>query len=221
MDELPEEIRERLSRELTPGETVAWCAQPLPRPVPRGPFLLIAITFSYVLTMVMGAVVIIKQGADASGPLWATLAITGLGMLVLAVVCWLWGRHNLRRAAARTCYCVTNRRVVILDNGFCGTNGPSVLCALSQSPHRTERRSLTPVQIDDLRCTESDDGSGDLLLCSVLVQDSDGDKVTSAIGFYSVPRVREAETAVRRLIGGGTMYAEQQAQQPPPQRVAR
>ena len=202
LDELPQTLRDQLSQALEPGEKVAWCAQPLPRPRPTGPLLPIALGTSFVFMLGVGALMILLSGAGDGKPAdtWGSLGLSGLFLPVVGLVFWLWGRHNLRLSAARTCYCVTDRRVVILDSGFCDTNGPSVMGALSQSPYKVERRTLAPGEIDDLRCTEHEDGSGDVILKSVLIKDNEGITARSEIGFYSVPRAREAEEAVRSLV---------------------
>lgn len=194
MDELPDEVRERLERFLQPGERVAWCSRPVQTPGYRGPIS----CFVVLGFLLMGAALV--AGSLVAKTTAAEYLVLLIVLIGAGAGCVYWARHNLRVAASLTCYCVTDQRAVILDSGYCGNNGPSPLQSLSLSPYRTRRWSLLPAEIDHLRCEQASDGSGNLILHVAPYKDDDGVLSTALIGFYRVPQVCEAEAAVRTLL---------------------
>jgi hypothetical protein len=61
-------------------------------------------------------------------------------------------------------------------------------------------KSFAAGDLQSIERTENADGSGDLVFSRRSWRDSDGDRRTSAVGFAGVPRVREVEEQLRRLI---------------------
>jgi hypothetical protein len=220
LEQLTRPLPSRLTQELQPGETILWSARPIPIPMPVTAVLPIVLgLFAFGLIDVAILWIMNRQMPEITGRMAALVAI---GLPALGGVLWFWSRHNLRQSASRTGYAVTDRRVLILDSGFCGRsitsligardrlplnanqgvfmNAASLMQSLNISPHHATLWVLMPDECNPIPCREREDGSGDLVLKSVKVKDDEGNLVDSNIGFFSVPDVHVAEAAVRALV---------------------
>jgi hypothetical protein len=183
-------LQAELDRELASGERVLWAGQPSPKRYTRGSWGLVlfgipwtAFAVFWTTMAFVGTRAIPGNNAMASGFRWffplfgVPFILIGLGMLSAP---W-WGR----RKAAGVFYAITDRRALISEPGWRGA--------------RTVK-SFAAGDLQSIERTENADGSGDLVFSRRSWRDSDGDRRTSAVGFAGVPRVREVEEQLRRLI---------------------
>ena len=183
-------LQVELDRELAPGERVLWAGQPSPKRYTRGSWGLVlfgipwtAFAVFWTTMAFVGTRAIPGNNPMATGFRWffplfgIPFILIGLGMLSAP---W-WGR----RKAAGVFYAITDRRALISEPGWRGA--------------RTVK-SFAPGELQTIERTEHADGSGDLIFSRRSWRDSDGDRRSSAVGFTGVPRVREVEAQLRRLI---------------------
>lgn len=208
---LPNELRQLVHDELTPGEQIRWLGQPHPR-----------ISFGLQLYLVVfglfGTMFMIYWMAGAAGiknpwsfppdlaavsGVGAAFSLLGLPGIVIAVACifaplWLPGR--VRRVASRTAYVVTDKRAIVFDGSIARGQWGFFLSGLSPlKRHGTHIQSYTPDQLRSLARTERDDGSGDLIIETVIKKDSDGEINETRYGFYAIAKVAEVERLLKEL----------------------
>lgn len=88
--------------------------------------------------------------------------------------------------SVRTAYVVTDRRAIVLENGW-----------------RLVVRSYLPEKLRDLKRRDGDDGWGDLIFQRRTWKDSEGTKQEEEFGFFRVAAVREVEEKLDRLAQAG------------------
>jgi hypothetical protein len=194
---LPPEAHARINAELQTGERLLWEGQPIPGLYARSglPIAIFGVLFggfAVFWMLVAGGMMWFTgdrpRGADAPGffgifncfPLFGIpFLLIGLGMILAPV--WM------RRAAARTVYGVTDRRVIICKGRPFGG---------------VEVRSFGPAELTELTRIERANGAGDLIFREVwndsLHTSRHRTPARTQIGFIAVERVREIEELVRR-----------------------
>ncbi|HZU99136.1 MAG TPA: hypothetical protein VFF73_20685 [Planctomycetota bacterium] len=177
---LPAEKAGRIECELDRGESVLWAGEPRPWSRARSAFAiwLFAVPWTAFAVFWMGGAAL--SGAPLPFVLFGTpFVLVGIGLLSLP----FWAM----RAARRTCYALTDRRVIALEGGL----GSIVT------------RSYLPDQLGRMTRTERSDGSGDLVIEAREWRDSDGDRRTIKNGLMGIDRVREVERLIRSTLLGG------------------
>jgi hypothetical protein len=187
---IPRQLQQELDRELAPGERVLWSGQPLPKRYTRGSWAAVlfgipwtAFAVFWTCMAFFGTRAIPGDHAMAMGFRWffplfgVPFILIGLGLLSSP---W-WGR----RKAAGVLYAITDRRVLISEPGWRGARAV---------------KSFEPEELQTLERTEQADGSGDLIFSRRSWRDRHGDHRATAVGFIGLPRVREVEAQLRKLI---------------------
>jgi len=186
---LAPELETRTRQELLPGERLVWIGQPLvwrmrrrgwPGLIGGGIFL-----FGGVFWLLNTTDFFDRGNAGGFDHAIRTIfSLFGLAPLVIGlgvtVLPWLYAR-----AARRTIYALTDRRVLVWEATLLGPT--RVLC---YGPDRVAR----------MRRLEHADGSGDLVFEVIETRDSEGDVQTTERGFIAVPEVRNVETLVRQTL---------------------
>ena len=182
--QLPNKLRQKIDKELQPGETLIWIEQPIPRFFTAKSItsFLFAIPWtSFAIFWIWGALGFqlpdLREGIQPQH-LFACFGIPfvliGLGMLSSPL--WVW------QAAKKTVYLITNQRAISIEGGMIFTI-----------------RSYSPEQLKDLYRKERKDGSGDVIILTRQWRDSDGDKQSEEIGFLGVRHPGEVENMLKRL----------------------
>lgn len=194
---LPDDLDARVRSELENGEQLLWVGQPRPGRFVRQtlPVVLFGIpwtAFALLWTgMATWGALWGNAGAQQAGPgidfsicfpLWGIpFILIGLGMLSSP----LWAR----REAKRTCYALTDRRVILFE---------------ADVFRSIEVRSYRPAALTKMFRRENADGSGDLVFEEITQwhRANHRGRITSiqAHGFLGIDNVREIEKLVRKAL---------------------
>ena len=176
-----------IQSELLPGERLIWAAQPSPAALARtrwpiaapGLFLMLFASFWLTFTFDM------LFSGNNRPPIGFLLIFPLVGFAALtAGLAMLLSPPWYGRKAKRMAYAVTDSRVLIVEPG--------------------RVQSFEPGDIQQLVRTDKGDGSGNLIIREeqgnlMLAMHTFGAMANRKIGFYGVPDVRAAETAIRDL----------------------
>ncbi len=186
--QIPKEVRQKIDRELQPGESIRWVEQPVARMFTLAslPVLFFAIPWtSFAIFWICGAsgfkVPDFSRGIQPEHlfPLFGVpFVLIGLGMLSSPF--WAW------QAARKTVYLITNKRAILIQSGV-----------------STTIRSYTPAQINHTYRKEGRNGIGDVIIAVRKWKDSDGDQMTEEIGFIGIRNPQEVEKMLKNLAETG------------------
>jgi len=186
--QIPKEVRQKIDRELQPGESIRWVDQPVAQMFTSAslPILFFAIPWtSFAIFWMWGAlgfkVPDLSRGIQPEH-LFALFGVPfvliGLGMLSSPF--WAW------KAARKTVYLITNKRAILIQSGV-----------------STTIRSYTPAQINHTYRKEGKNDIGDVIIAVRKWKDSDGDQMTEEIGFISIRNPQEVEKMLKNLAETG------------------
>lgn len=123
-------------------------------------------------------------GGRGDNPLWSPVCLPLFGVPFVLFGVWvITTPARARRLLRNTVYVVTDRRAVIIERGYWGTNA----------------HSFGPEQLAGLRLVERPGGRGDVILSETVYVDSDGDRRAIPVGFLNIPDARRVEGLVREL----------------------
>ncbi|MDD2325088.1 MAG: hypothetical protein PHW63_03625, partial [Alphaproteobacteria bacterium] len=175
-------------------ERLLWTGQPIPARVMRAamPIFFFAIPWTafacfwefMALAGVLGNFEKIPSGIALVMAI--VFPLFGLPFIVIGV--WLLGKpFSIRKKAGRTLFAITTRRALIFAQGA-----------------KQELRSFPLAGLDEkMTFTEEADGSGSLLFTRARSQEDGANSDPFTRGFDYIPRIREAESALRRAIAMG------------------
>ena len=213
LEELPENLRARISPELEPGEKIFWMDQP--RPATGFSWWLMAPSLfaipwtGFTLFWIAGAVGIFDKGWAAFqqfdiqrilfGAFGIPFMLVGVGMFLSP----FWAGNRRRKAARDTVYLITDRRALILNAGYLGDSllgslaGGAVL-GLGKSRYLVT--SYPPDKLCNIQRIQREDGAGDLAFGeTILTSESNSERTATRDGFFSVHDAREVEKMLRLL----------------------
>lgn len=178
---LPQHLRQRLQRELKPGETLVWAGQPVPELMQKSGYK----AWIFFLPWLAISLVVMLGALDFKRNGLRELATFGFLFCVPFVLIGLAGMYTpfwMRRRALSTIYAITTMRALTID----GAKSVSVTSFEAASIQNTEK-------------TVHEDGSGDLVLRLEVYRDSDGDEQTRREGFYGLDDVVKVERLIDKL----------------------
>jgi len=186
--QIPKEVRQKIDRELQPGESIKWVEQPVAQMFTLAslPVLFFDIPWtSFAIFWMWGAlgfkVPDLSRGIQPEH-LFALFGVPfvliGVGMLSSPF--WAW------QAARKTVYLITNKRAILIQSGA-----------------STTIRSYTPAQINHTYRKEGRNGIGDVIIAVRKWKDSDGDQMTEEIGFIGIRNPQEVEKMLKNLAETG------------------
>ena len=179
--QVPYDLRERVDRELEPGERVQWLEMPVARyftPAALGAFLFGIPWTAFAIFWTAGAAW--GTTRSAAGGLFHVFPLFGvpfilIGLVMLSAPIWAY------RKALKTVYVITDRRAITFDGGW-----------------TTTIRSYGPEQLNEVYRKERKDGTGDIIIARRAWRDSDGDRRSEELGFL---RIRDPKTVEAMLKG--------------------
>lgn len=180
---LPHELRHMIEAELDPNESPIWAGQPIPRRMALKalPAFLFAIPFTaFAIFWICGAsgfkVPDFSEGGFSLFPLFGIpFLLVGLGMLSSP----LWKM----RSAKRTVYILTEKRAVIFSGGW-----------------KTDIRSFSPDQLQDITRKQHADGSGDVVFKREISNfNHQNNMPVKEIGFLAIEQVKKVEDMIRAM----------------------
>lgn len=181
---IPRKVRAIVDRELQPGETIRWVAQPIPRMFDAAsiPIFLFALPWTaFAIFWICGAAGFrlpdLRDGLrpEYLFPLFGVPFVL-IGLAMLSAPFWIW------QITRQTVYIITSKRAIVFEGG------PSITV-----------RSFLPEQLNDIFRKEKGDGTGDVILAVRHWKDSDGDARSEELGFRGIRDPQEVERMVRRL----------------------
>ena len=176
------ELREKVDRELGPGERVQWLQMPVPRyftPAATAGFLFGIPWTAFAIFWTVGA----AWGTSKAGgagffnafPLFGVpFILIGFGMLSGPI--WAY------RKALKTVYAITDRRAITFDGG-----------------RATTIRSYPPERLLDVYRKERKDGTGDVIIARRAWRDSEGDRQSEELGFLRIRDPKTVEAMLKKL----------------------
>ncbi|MDY6897841.1 MAG: hypothetical protein SWZ49_07140 [Cyanobacteriota bacterium] len=181
--ELPNQLREKVDKELEIGESIRWIGQPIPR------FFTVSSVGSFLFAIPWtGFVVFWVLTASRASIFFALFGIpfliVGFGMLSSPIWFWL--------SAKNTAYVITNKRALSI----------SVPVTLFANILSTTIRNYPPSKLKDIYRKERANGTGDVVMG---VQQSNRylnnrrNQTTEEIGFMGIRNPREVEKMLRQL----------------------
>lgn len=186
---LPPDLQSRVEAQLDSDERLLWVGQPGNRRVflRSLPLVLFGAVFAGFSLFWIGMAASIMFAANQQGgfPLFGLfMPCFGLPFL-LAGLAIMFSPLWLKRMGRKTCYAVTNKRAFIVQPHWFG--GINV-------------RSFDDAALSEMRRTEFDDGSGDLIFEEYYTYGRKGHRQHHEIGFFGIDRVRDVEQLIRRVI---------------------
>ena len=201
---LPDELRQQVEEEIEPGETVRWLGQP---EIKGFPWAVLYFTLWGIAWTVFLIVWLAVGGGFGSppGPTEWVITASYTAVFILIGISMMWWplsvRRCLRQRARRSAYLITDRRAIIFDRGFAGTELQYFEGVLLWSGEvhylRDPRggalriRSFRPEDLTFIQPVLRANGSGDLILQHPTVD--------FPLGFYSIPHIQDAENQLRLL----------------------
>lgn len=170
----PLQLKDKVQRELEPGERIAWQAMPKPH------YFSSTSTAAFLFAIPWTAFAIFWMfGASQSGNLAFTsfgipFVLVGLGLLSSP----LWAYRKSRNSI----YVITDRRAITFEGGFTITI-----------------RSYEPERLKDLYRKEHKDGTGDVIISRHEWKDSEGDLQKLEIGFMRIEEPKMVESLLKEL----------------------
>jgi len=186
----------RVQTELRKGERLVWFGRPVPRAFARAArpvfwFGLFFTAFSLFWIASASAILCFGEGMqNAKGPegIFQFLPLFGVPFFLIGVG-MLGSPIWVRRWAKRSCYAITDRRVILWKAGWLGT---------------VEVRSYSAEHLGRIVRTEYGDGTGDLIFEEIVERytDTEGAACTRTIrrGFIGIEDVREVESLIRQSL---------------------
>jgi hypothetical protein len=183
--QIPDQLRQKIDRELEPRETIKWVGQPIPRYFTAAsittfffaiPWTAFAIFWMWGASG-FGQLLTLGFGLHLLFPLFG-LPFVLIGFVMLLSPIWI------KQAALQTVYLITDQRAIVIEGGF-----------------KTTVRSYRPEQLQEVYRQENKDGTGDVIINVRHWKDSDGDRRSEALGFMGIRNPKEAERMLKALAG--------------------
>ncbi len=183
---IPEKLREKVDRELGPGEYIRWSDMPVPgffTPSSVAVFLFsIPWTLFAIFWMFGAAEFKMPDFNDIHGffPLFG-LPFVLIGLALFASPLWVY------RKALKTVYVITNRRAITIVGGRTVTI-----------------HSYPPDKLQNIYRKEKSDGTGDVIFNKKEWLDSGGESHKEYLKFSRINNPKEAERLLKKLAEQGT-----------------
>jgi hypothetical protein len=181
---VPQELQEKVRRELASGEKIQWMEQPIPRcftSVSTPAFLFAIPWTAFAIFWICGACGFkcpdFSKGGFSFFPLFGVpFVLIGFGMLCSPL--WTY------RKALKTVYIITDRRAIIFAAGW-----------------TTTIQSYLPNQLKSIVRKDKKDGTGDIVLAQCFPSSYRGGQQTQDIGFLNIREPRAVEQMLMDLAG--------------------
>jgi hypothetical protein len=179
---IPQELEEKVRREVEAGEHILWMQQPIPRyftAMSIGTFMFAIPWTAFAVFWTCGAsgfkLPDFSKGGFSLFPLFGLpFVLIGIGMLSTP----LWAY----RKASKTVYVITDRRAITFDAGW-----------------TTTIRSYFPDKLQNIHRKEKRNGTGDVVLGQRIWSGSEGGQQTQDLGFLNIRDPKTVEQMLRKL----------------------
>jgi hypothetical protein len=183
-----DEIEELVRKELVADEDLVWWQQPIPQVYARftWPTVIAGVVWTtFALVWIVIAIRSVVVGGQAGvGPLILFYPLLGLPFVAVG----FWMMTSRRRAyirAQKTCYALTNKRVIILSVGRFGS---------------IKSRSFGPGDVRGMRVSELADGSGIIIFGPAQLEQRGQFRQFAQRTFLGVWDVREVANLIRQTL---------------------
>lgn len=182
---LPPAMRAIVLRELAPGETITWARQPIARAPTTRTVVMLLIGIGCLATCVALLLEGFGPGAEpAREGAKLAIAAAAAGLAAFGLIGFVMPLLD-RRERRRTAYVVTDRRAIVLR--WLGGG-------------RVSARSFSARRVETLERIEYGDGSGDLVLDTLITYGPKRREIQTPLGFLGIADVREVEAVLRRTL---------------------
>jgi len=171
--QIPQDLKERVDRELQAGERISWIDMPNPvffTPRSKSMFIFAIPWTLFAVFWICGAAGFTTPDFDEVSSLFPLFGLPflfiGIGMLLSPLFAYY--------KSLKTVYAITNQRALTFEGGWSETV-----------------RSYPPSKLLNVYRKEKRDGTGDVIISFDEWHDSDGDRKTELLGFF---RIREPKT---------------------------
>ena len=180
--QIPTDLREKIDRELGPGEVIHWIDQPIVRfftPVAIGYLTVGIVGMSIILLGVfVKSIDMAKRGSEFE----LFLELVFMSAFSLIPFSFLSIPFTTKKATQKTVYIITDRRAISFE-GY----SPMTI------------RSYLPNQLQNVYRQEDKNGSGNVMITIRSVQNSEDGERKESIGFMNIRDPRGAEKFLREL----------------------
>ena len=179
--QIPQDLKDKVDRELEPGERISWIGMPNPAfftPKSKTMFLFaIPLTLFAVFWMCGAAGFKVPDFKEASS-LFALFGLPfffiGIGLLLSPLFAYY--------KSLKTVYVITNHRALTFEGGW-----------------KETIRSYPPSKLLNVYRKEKSNGTGDVIISFDEWLDSDGDRKTELLGFFRIREPKTVETMLHSL----------------------
>jgi hypothetical protein len=168
-------LKERVNRELEPGEHVEWLGKPIPRYFTRIARSVYVFGIPWTAFAIFWTIGYVRQEGHGSAVL-PGLPFILIGLVVLATPIWCY------RRALKTVYVITNKRAITIQEGWsCST------------------QSYYSDNLQDIYSKEQKDGTGDVIITCQALRDSWIARYSEPLGFLHIKNPKEIEKKLKKL----------------------
>ena len=178
------DLREKIDRELAPGEIIRWIDQPIVRfftPSTRATFLFGISWTAFTLFSMWAASGFGSLFMNGFTPIMLVLPLLG-GPFLLIGFSMLSYPFKTKKDALKTAYIITDRRAISFEG-----HSPMTI------------RSYLPNQLQNMYREENENGSGNVVITIHYVKDSGYSERTESIGFMNIRDTKGAEKFLKEL----------------------
>ena len=176
--QIPADLREKIDRELVPGEIIRWIAQPIVRfftPAARGIFLHGIPWTAFALFWAWSS-----SGFGASFMNRLTPLVPHFGVVLILI--GLSFSFMAKKDALKTAYIITDRRAISFEG-----HSPMTI------------RSYLPNQLQSVYRQEKKNGSGNVVITIYYGKDAEGSETQESIRFMDIRDPKGAEQFLKEL----------------------
>ena len=186
--QIPQELKEKVDRELEPEERILWMDMPIPTFFTRESkkiFLFGTVFTSFAIFWTFGAAgFTIPNLKEVSNPMQLVAILFPLFGIPFILIGFYMLANPLvaYRNAFKTVYVITDRRAITFESGWSKTI-----------------RSYPPSRLLNVYRKERRDGTGDVIISSEKWIESEDDKRSKDLGFFQIREPRAVEMMLRDL----------------------
>ena len=174
---IPKNLKERVEKELQPGEQVEWLGMPLPRyftPTLRYLFMFGILWTAFAIFWAWGY----ARQENLTIVLFIGIPFTLIGLVILFTpIIWTY------RKAFKTVYVITNKRAITIVERWSSS--------ITQSYY--------PDNLQDIYCKEKKDGRGDVIITCRALRESKINRQLEPLGFLQIKNPKDVERKLKKL----------------------
>ena len=181
--QIPADLREKIDRELVPGEVIRWIDQPIAQFFTLGTIVMVPFGFFFTVFALLWMWVASGSGALFMNGFTPEMLLSLFGVpFLLGGVLILYSPFKVKKDALKTAYIITDRRAILFEG-----HSPMTI------------RSYLPNQLQNVYRQENKNGSGNVMITMSYVKDSESDERKESTGFLNIRDPKRVEKFLKEL----------------------